>query len=89
MLALWFCTEADSTFVKSLFHQAAYALQAEASVNTLTLYTPINLYPVLAIAWPKPGMRMGDSSSSSGFVWRYQETASSKHIAPALDVTFV
>lgn len=60
--------EADFPFVKSSFHEAAYVLQAEASVNTLTLYAPINLYPALAVAWTKPGMRMGDSSSSSGLV---------------------
>ena len=61
----------DFPFVKSLFLEAAYTLQAEASVNTLTSYTIGfigNLYPALAIAWPKPGMRMGNSSSSSGFV---------------------
>lgn len=79
--------EVDFPFIKSLFREIAYALQAEASVNTLTLYAPINVYQVLTMAWPKPGTRMGDSSSRSGFVGRWQESAINQHVGPGLGVT--
>lgn len=84
-LALWFHMEVDFLFVKCLFREAAYALQAEASVNTVTLYTPTNLYPALAIAGPGPGMRRWTVPPAQ-VLWA---TALSEHIWPALYVTFV
>lgn len=54
-LTLWFHVEVGSPFIKSLFHDTASTLQAGASVNTLTLYTPINL----SLAWQQHSQRQG------------------------------